>query len=130
MVHSWKTTASAAVTALCMFIFFSPETFYHWPWLIQFAKFAAVGGLVSFGVSAKDFNVSGGTAPVASVEATTTVTRQTAYVEQPTDIDPMAGTAPPAVADTAGGRQAVQAERASQAGAKWAVQPPIYKDKS
>jgi len=32
----------------------SPEFFAHWPVLIAVAKYAAQGGLVAFGVSAKD----------------------------------------------------------------------------
>lgn len=34
----------------------SPEFFTHWPLLVAVAKYAALGGLVSLGISAKDGN--------------------------------------------------------------------------
>ncbi len=58
-MRNWKTTASALFTAFFLFVLFAPEHFAAWPWLISLAKFAAAGGLVTFGVLAKDHNVSG-----------------------------------------------------------------------
>lgn len=54
MFRDWKTTITAAFTALFAFIVFSPDLFSRWPFLIELAKFAAAGGLLAFGVAAKD----------------------------------------------------------------------------
>jgi hypothetical protein len=51
---NWKTTTSAIFTALFAFVVFSPDTFAGAPWLVSFAKFAAAGGLIAFGVCSKD----------------------------------------------------------------------------
>lgn len=54
MATSWRTTASAIVTAAFGFVLFSPQYFTHVPWLVDLAKYATLGGLVALGVSAKD----------------------------------------------------------------------------
>ena len=41
-------------------------------WALAVAMFAAVGGLASFGIMAKDYNATGGTVPTTA-EATTRV---------------------------------------------------------
>lgn len=58
-MQSWKSTATGLFTAFFAFVYFSPETFAAWPWLIALAKFAVIGGLAAQGVLSKDFNVSG-----------------------------------------------------------------------
>jgi hypothetical protein len=58
---NWKTTAAAIFTALFAFIVFSPDTFAGLPWLVNLAKFATAGGLMAFGILAKDSDVTGGT---------------------------------------------------------------------
>ncbi len=59
-MKSYKTTIFAIITAAFGFILFAPEYFQSVPWLIDLAKFGAAGGLVAFGLSAKDNNVTGG----------------------------------------------------------------------
>lgn len=56
-MKSWKTTVSAVLTAFFLFVLFDPQWFPAW--LVSLSKFGAAGGLVSFGISAKDFNVTG-----------------------------------------------------------------------
>lgn len=65
MGANWKTTLSAAISAGAAFVLFSSEAhFIVWPnWAMAFAAFAAAGGLLAFGVSAKDKQVTGGTLP-------------------------------------------------------------------
>lgn len=58
---NWKTSLSGIMSALFAFVAFSPDTFAKWPWIIELAKFATVGGLAAMGFSAKDSNVTGGT---------------------------------------------------------------------
>ena len=58
-MRSWKTTTSAVFTAVAMFVLFSPSLFQPWPWVLEVAKFASVGGLAAFGIFSKDSNVSG-----------------------------------------------------------------------
>lgn len=50
----WKTTAAAAVTAFFGFVLYSPETFAALPILKAIAGYAAIGGLVTFGIVAGD----------------------------------------------------------------------------
>lgn len=61
-MRSWKTTASASLSAFASFIIFSQELHYvTWPPVVlALAMFASVGGLAAFGMSAKDHNVTGG----------------------------------------------------------------------
>jgi hypothetical protein len=61
MKGSWKSTVAGAFTAFFMFVLFSPQTFQAWPWLIELAKFAAIGGLAAMGILGKDFDKTGGT---------------------------------------------------------------------
>lgn len=58
-MRNLKTTASAVFTAFFGFVMLHPH--YFWPWVNDVAGYAAIGGLVAFGLSAKDYNVSGGT---------------------------------------------------------------------
>ena len=58
-MRSWKTTLCGGIAAAASFVAFSPQTFKDWPLVVEFAKFAMVGGLASFGIFAKDSNVSG-----------------------------------------------------------------------
>ena len=54
---SWKTTASGVVVAMAGFVYFSPETFAQWPWVLSLAKYIMLGGIAGLGSSARDFNV-------------------------------------------------------------------------
>jgi hypothetical protein len=58
-MKNWKTFVSALITAFFGFVLFSPG--YFAPWLVDVAKFATAGGLLAFGLFAKDHDVSGGT---------------------------------------------------------------------
>jgi hypothetical protein len=51
---NWRTSVASFATAALGFVAMSPEFFAHWPLLIAIAKYAALGGLVAFGISAKD----------------------------------------------------------------------------
>ena len=53
-MKSWKTTTAGLITAAAAFVLFSPATFAHVPWLVDLARFTAVGGLASFGIAAGD----------------------------------------------------------------------------
>jgi len=66
-MNSWKTTTSGLVSALMSFILFSEAMkMIVWPqWVLAVALFALVGGLAVFGITAKDYNVSGGKLPPA-----------------------------------------------------------------
>ena len=68
---SWKTTLSAAVSALMSFILFSHVLqMIVWPqWALAIAMFALAGGLLSFGISAKDYNATGTGKPVLPNQA-------------------------------------------------------------
>jgi len=58
-MRNWKTTTCAGISAFFMFVLFSPNLFLPWPWVVEVAKFASIGGLLAFGIAAKDYNVSG-----------------------------------------------------------------------
>ena len=51
---NWKTALSGILTALFGFILFSPQ--YFPPWMLDLAKYAMVGGLISLGITAKDYS--------------------------------------------------------------------------
>jgi hypothetical protein len=56
---SWKTTVSAVIIVICGFILFDPQWF---PLiLVSIAKYVGLGGVAALGISAKDFNITGGT---------------------------------------------------------------------
>ena len=56
-MRDWKTTTTAALSALASFVLFSGQLkMIAWPeWVIAIALFALVGGLASFGIVAKDY---------------------------------------------------------------------------
>jgi hypothetical protein len=62
MIQNWKTTTAAALSATASFVLFSHVLeVIAWPaWVLALAMFAQVGGLAAFGITAKDFNVTGG----------------------------------------------------------------------
>lgn len=51
---NWRTSTAAITAAMLGFVGMSPEFFAHWPLLIAIAKYASLGGLVAFGITAKD----------------------------------------------------------------------------
>lgn len=55
-MKNWKTAVSGFVTAAFGFVLFSPDLFHSFPWLIELSKYAMVGGLISLGVTAKDYS--------------------------------------------------------------------------
>jgi len=61
MGPNWKTSLSAIVSAAASFVLFSSMShMIDWPQsVLAIAAFAGAGGLVAFGVSAKDYNVTG-----------------------------------------------------------------------
>ena len=62
-MKNWKTTASGLAGAAGSFVLFSSQAhMLVWPqWIMALAMFMAVGGLGSFAIVAKDYNVTGGT---------------------------------------------------------------------
>jgi len=56
-MKNWKTTASGIISALASFVLFSPQWFP--PAAIDISKFILAGGLIAFGLAAKDYNISG-----------------------------------------------------------------------
>ncbi|MBW4659631.1 MAG: hypothetical protein KME15_13225 [Drouetiella hepatica Uher 2000/2452] len=62
---SWKTTAIGIVLALSGFVAFSPEAFGgNNAFIVKLCKFINIGGLAALGVTAKDFDVTGGSQPI------------------------------------------------------------------
>ncbi len=57
---NWKTMVCGLVAAFFSYVLFDPDTFHGMPWLVTLAKFAMVGGLAGLGLTAKDYNVTGG----------------------------------------------------------------------
>jgi hypothetical protein len=58
-MKNWKTTCSALIVVICGFVLFDPQ--YFPAIVVSISKYVALGGIASFGVSCKDFNVTGGT---------------------------------------------------------------------
>lgn len=54
IIKNHKTTFTSIITAFFLFIVFDPQDFTKFPILIPLAKYVAAGGLVSFGISARD----------------------------------------------------------------------------
>ena len=55
---SWKTTVTAAITAVAGFVMFSPELFSDYPIVVQLAKYIGAGGMIAFGIVSRDNKVS------------------------------------------------------------------------
>lgn len=55
-MQNWKTTASAVISAIASFVAMNPDMFEDGDKSIyvRVAKFVVVGGLVAFGITAKD----------------------------------------------------------------------------
>lgn len=51
-MKNWKTTATAAATAVFGFVLFSPA--YFPPWMVDLSKYAMLGGMAALGIAAKD----------------------------------------------------------------------------
>ena len=63
---SWKTTTIGIVLALSGFVAFSPEAFGGSDaFVVKLCKFINIGGLAALGVTAKDFDVTGGSKKTA-----------------------------------------------------------------
>lgn len=67
-MKSWRTTVAASISAAASFVLFAQQLhFITFPnWIMAIAMFAMAGGLASFGVNAKDSQVSGGKIPQPS----------------------------------------------------------------
>jgi hypothetical protein len=55
---SWKTTLTAAITAVAGFVLFSPELFADYPIVVQLSKYIGAGGMIAFGIVSRDNKVS------------------------------------------------------------------------
>jgi hypothetical protein len=66
-----KTTISGILTAAASFVLFASQlNLMMFPkWAIAVAMFAQVGGLASMGITAKDYNATGGTKPMTQEAA-------------------------------------------------------------
>ncbi len=93
-MNNWKTTLFGLISALAMFVLFSPDL--NWPpWASALAQFTVMGGLAGLGISASDGNrrPPGPTSTVVNVNAapvaqevgtvTTTTTEVAASQEEP-----------------------------------------------
>lgn len=60
MLYSWQPTIAAIISAFFGFVLFSPELFGDLPWLIAIAKYGAAGGLIALGLTAKQYDTTGG----------------------------------------------------------------------
>jgi hypothetical protein len=87
---SYKTTISAAVSAVAQFVLFAQQLQYiHFPnWALALALFASLGGLAAFGVTAKDSNVTGGTIGQPSSPKALLIANQEPSVENPPQVPP------------------------------------------
>ncbi len=65
-MKNWKTSLSGIVTVAAGFVLFSPETFAHYPVVVQLAKYIGAGGLLALGFSGKDASTHSTVAEVAS----------------------------------------------------------------
>ena len=52
LVVNWKTALAGVVTAFFGFVLLHPVYFY--PWLVDVAGYAAIGGMAALGIAAKD----------------------------------------------------------------------------
>jgi hypothetical protein len=57
---NWKTTVSGLVGAGAGLVLYLQMYIHEPAWLVGIASFAAIGGFATIGLSAKDFNVTGG----------------------------------------------------------------------
>jgi hypothetical protein len=64
-MKSWKTTTSSLISSGASFVLFCQMLgFTEFPKIVTFfALFCSVGGMAAFGISAKDYNATGGTVP-------------------------------------------------------------------
>lgn len=61
IAKNWKTTSASILTAFFLFVASNPNKFGgNDSWLVSVAQFAQYGGLMAFGITAKDYNKSGG----------------------------------------------------------------------
>jgi len=68
LLANWQPTAASMVTAFFGFVMLYPKWFTSVPWLVDVAGYAALGGLVAFGITAKQHNVTGGTVTLPAKE--------------------------------------------------------------
>ena len=71
-MKNWRTSVAGIVTAFFGFVLFSPQTFAHWPWLVDVAKYATAGGLGAIGLLSKDYtsHSTEGEVKIATAEKT------------------------------------------------------------
>ena len=65
MFTNWKTSAIGLISAFFAFVNYKPQYFPHF--LQDIAMFVVIGGLAGLGLTAKDYNVTGGTKPYKKV---------------------------------------------------------------
>ncbi len=71
-MKNWKTSVSGIVTVAAGFVLFSPETFAHYPVVVQLAKYIGAGGLLALGFSGKDATTHSTVTEVAAASPSTT----------------------------------------------------------
>ena len=65
-MKNWKTSLAGVVAALAGFVVFSPDTFVHYPVVVQLAKYFMVGGFAALGFASKDSTTHSTAAEVAT----------------------------------------------------------------
>jgi len=60
-MRNWKTTLAAGISAAAAFVLFASSGHYiEFPgWAVGIAGFTQAGGLIAFGIAAKDYDVTG-----------------------------------------------------------------------
>lgn len=82
---SWKTTIASLISAIGSFILYAQVSHYVTfpPLLIGIAMFMHLGGLASFGIVAKDYNVTGGSIGQPSTVTSLLTANQMASIVNP-----------------------------------------------
>jgi len=91
-MKSWKTTATSAISAVSAFVLFASQAhMVVFPgWITSLAVFTMAGGLASFGVVAKDKNVTGGDVGQPSTPQALTDANQAHSAVNPPALPPVA----------------------------------------
>lgn len=70
-MKSWPTSLSGIVVFVAGFVVFSPETFVHYPVVVQIAKYVMGGGVLALGFTSKSTNVHSTVEEVAAASPST-----------------------------------------------------------